>query len=318
MRVEWRAPDEGDLDDWADALARVEAVDRTGEVLGRADLEEQIGLSYFDVSTDARLAWWDGEVVAWGMVCCIPSPHQRRVLLDGAVVPEARGRGIGTELVSWQRDRGCEVAAKVDASIPGWLELSASEADHVRGDLFAESGFTPVRYYHEMRRALADGALPVGLRDDLDLVPYERAYDESVRVAHNEAFRDHFAASELDPESWDAWVTGHHNFRADCSYLVLDGDAVAGYALNAIHPDDWPALGFTEGWTHQLGVRRAWRGQGLAKALLGATAGAFAVEGLEYAALDVDAANPTGALVLYEGQGYQRAKTRVAWARPVD
>ena len=318
MRVEWRAPADADLDDWVDAFAVVEAVDRTGEVLGRADLEEQLGLSYFDAARDARLGWCDGRIVGWGTVVCIPSSHQRRVLLDGAVIPDERGMGIGAELVAWQTERGREVAAEQQSGSPGWLELSASQADATRSDLFRLFGFNPLRYYHEMRRPLADGVMPVALRDGLELVPFDVTRDDAIRAAHNEAFRDHFASSELDAETWGTWVTGHHNFRGDCSYLVLDGDEVAGYALNSIHPDDWPALGFREGWTHQLGVRRRWRSQGVARALLSATAGAFAVEGLEYAALDVDAENPTGALALYEGQGYQRSKTRVAWSLPVE
>ncbi|MEP6625561.1 MAG: GNAT family N-acetyltransferase [Acidimicrobiia bacterium] len=317
MQVEWRAPNLEDVDDWADALRRIEMFDRTGEVLGRADLEEQIGLSYFDLTHDARLAWTDGEIVAWGTVLCIPSAHQRRVILDGAVVPGWRDRGIGTDLVRWQVDRGREVAGTPEAGIPVWLELSASEADDARRDLFRGFKFAPLRYYHEMRRPLAEGVDPIGLPGGLDLVPFDFALDEATRAAHNEAFRDHFAASELDPETWNLWVTGHHNFRADCSYLVLDGDDIVGYVLNSVHPDDWPALGFSEGWTHQLGVRRPWRGQGVATALLSATAGAFASAELDYAALDVDAENPTGALMLYEAQGYRRSKTRVAWSLPV-
>ena len=315
--MEWRAPGVDDLDEWADALRRIEAFDRTGEVLGREDLEDQIGLSYFDLATDSRLAWANGEIVAWGSVLSIPSAHQRRVILDGAVVPDARGRGVGAELLAWQIERGREIAGALDPGVPAWLEVSASEADDKRRKLFDAFGFVPLRYYHEMRRSLADGVNPIGLPGALDIVPFDFAYDAATRAVHNEAFRDHFAASELDEETWRLWVTGHHHFRADCSYLVFDGDEIAGYALNSVHPDDWPALGFSEGWTHQLGVRRPWRGRGVATALLSATAGAFAATGLDYAALDVDAENPTGALSLYEAQGYRRSKTRVAWSIPI-
>ena len=202
---------------------------------------------------------------------------------------------------------------------PGWLEIGASEGDRPREELFAAFGFERLRFYFEMRRPLGELATsPRAVAPPLRIVPYDFAYDDAARAAHNEAFRDHFASHELDAETWHRWVTGHQAFRADCSYLVFDGDEIAGYVLNSIHPDDWPGLGFTEGWTHQLGVRRPWRGRGVATVLLDLSAAAFASEGLDFAALDVDAENPTGALGLYESQGYHRDKTRVAWSLPVD
>jgi ribosomal protein S18 acetylase RimI-like enzyme len=42
---------------------------------------------------------------------------------------------------------------------------------------------------------------------------------------------------------------------------------------------------------------------------------AFERDGLEFAALDVDAENPTAALALYQAMGYERDRSRVAWAR---
>ncbi len=315
MDVEWTGARDEDLDAWVEAFARIEAVDRTGEVLGRVDLEDELGLSYVDPGADVRLGWRDGAVVAWGTVVCIPNAHQRRVHIAGAVVPDCRGQGIGSELVAWLVARGAEVAVAQPTDAPGWLELGASQGDEARERLFGAFGFAPLRYYFEMRRPLAEVAgSPRSLPEPLRIVPYDFAYDDAVRDAHNEAFRDHFAATEFDAETWHGWITGGHGFRADCSYLVFDGDEIAGYVLNSIHPDDWPGLGFTEGWTHQLGVRRPWRSRGIAGALLGLSAQAFAGVGLDYAALDVDADNPTGALGLYESHGYRRDKTRVAWS----
>jgi mycothiol synthase len=318
MQVEWRGVSDADLDAWVVALAEIEAFDRTGETLTRADLEDEIGLSYVDPDLDVRLGWLDGEVVAWGTIVCIPNSHQRRVQIGGSVVPDRRGQGIGTELLTWLVARGNEVARAQPTDAAGWLEVGATDGDHAREDLFVAFGFERLRYYFEMRRPL--GGLtpsPRSVAPPLRVVPYDVAYDGAARDAHNEAFRDHFAGNELDVETWGRWVTGGHGFRPDCSYLVLDGEEVAGYVLNSIHPDDWPGLGFTEGWTHQLGVRRPWRGRGVATVLLDLSAAAFAAEGLDFATLDVDAENPTGALGLYESQGYHRDKTRVAWSLPV-
>lgn len=315
--VEWRGISDSDLDAWVDALALIEEFDRSGEVLDRGDLEDEISMSTFDPARDGRLGWIDGEVVAWGTVVCLPGARQRRVLTSGSVVPEHRGTGLGSELLAWQVERGAEVATARGGDAPAWLEVAATDGDQARESLFRDHGFAPLRYYFEMRRPLAGFAdAPRPVPDPLRMVPFDRALDDAVRAAHNEAFLDHFAASVLDDESWRVWVTGE-DFREDLSYLVLDGDEIAGYVLNSLHPDDWPGLGFTEGWTHQLGVRRPWRHRGVATALLDATAHALRGAGVDFATLDVDADNPTGALGLYESNGYRRDKTRVSWSRPV-
>jgi mycothiol synthase len=239
------------------------------------------------------------------------------VFTSGAVVPAARGTGLGSALLEWQIARGNEVGAAHSADVDVWLEVAATDGDLPREALFRDFGFVPMRYYFEMRRPLAGLAgMPRAVPQPLRMVPYGWSFGEAVRDAHNEAFLDHFAATELDEEAWRVWVTGD-DFRADLSFVVFDGDDVVGYALNSLHPADWSALGFTEGWTHQLGVRRPWRHRGIANALLDATAHAFARAGVGYAALDVDADNPTGALDLYEANGYRRDKTRISWSRPV-
>jgi ribosomal protein S18 acetylase RimI-like enzyme len=59
-------------------------------------------------------------------------------------------------------------------------------------------------------------------------------------------------------------------------------------------------------WINSVGTRRAWRGRGVATALLQEVlhAAAGAEDGLERAILGVDAENPTGALRVYRALGF--------------
>ena len=78
---------------------------------------------------------------------------------------------------------------------------------------------------------------------------------------------------------------------------------------------EWDITGYTQGWTSKLGVRAGWRGIGLAKALLAASMQAFAADGMQYAGLDVDSDNPTGAVGLYNALGYQVQHRAAHWTK---
>lgn len=71
---------------------------------------------------------------------------------------------------------------------------------------------------------------------------------------------------------------------------------------------------FSHGWAGVHGMRTAQshRGQGLARSILGALAGAAQARGIEKVFLQVDAAN-TGAQALYRGAGFTTAWTYAYW-----
>ncbi|WP_233565919.1 N-acetyltransferase [Cellulomonas sp. PhB143] len=102
------------------------------------------------------------------------------------------------------------------------------------------------------------------------------------------------------------------------SFLVVAGEGaderVVGYQLAERFEEDWPVVGYTFGYTGILGVVREHRGRGIAVALLARAMQAFKDAGLEYAALDVDTANPSGADRLYARLGYETRHTSATYA----
>jgi ribosomal protein S18 acetylase RimI-like enzyme len=192
--------------------------------------------------------------------------------------------------------------------------------------MLRRNGFSSVRWYIEMtRRLVGDGSQPipeVELAAGLRVVPFDRELDEQVRLAHNEAFADHWGSEPRSAEDWQRATTGGRNFRPDWSFLVLadsdGGQEVAGYTLASAYEQDWEAQGYTAGWTDLLGVRPAWRGRRLAPALLAASMQAMLDSGMERAELGVDSENASGALGLYGGLGYAATRREVAWAKAVE
>jgi ribosomal protein S18 acetylase RimI-like enzyme len=243
-----------------------------------------------------------------------------RVLCWGAVDPERRGRGIGRELLRWQLERAAERVAvrraELGAEVPARATIAVEERTEDAAKLAARAGMIPLRWYFVMQRDLSAPIEEVKAPDGIDLVPWHPDLDEAVRLAHNEAFADgHWGFQPWTPESWQLWESGSRMFRPDWSWVALEGETVAGYALSAAYEEDWKARGYSEGWTNKLGVRRPWRGQGLARALLTASLHAYAASGMQYAGLDVDADNPSGAVGLYRGLGYEQRRRSTHWAR---
>lgn len=72
--------------------------------------------------------------------------------------------------------------------------------------------------------------------------------------------------------------------------------------------------GCTSGYTELLGVRRPWRGRGIAVALLAAVMAAYRADGTDYAELGVDTANPSGAHGLYAALGYRFTHGSTLWS----
>ena len=289
------------------------------EVRTRDDLVRELTDPRAPAATNTLgLALHDGSLAGWAIV------HERfharlarRVFLDGATHPAVRGRGIGTQLLRWAVARGEETLAAQPADLPRFLEAFRDVTSTDAVGLHMAHGFAAVRHYMDMRRDLA-AALPAepavaGIR----IVPYEAAHAEAVRLAHNEAFADHWSSEPVRAEDWERDFVGEPHFRADLSFVALAGDEVAGYSANYCSEADWAVSDVRDAWIGQLGVRRAWRGRGLATALLVRSMAAFRAAGMDAASLGVDVENPTGAVGLYERLGFAVNRRFVRLRRPV-
>ena len=95
------------------------------------------------------------------------------------------------------------------------------------------------------------------------------------------------------------------------------GDDVVGSVIGGIFPSDNAASGIGKAWLDRVSVRRPWRRQGVASALIVAALRELRARGMELAALGVDSDNPTGALGVYERLGFRRDRRSAAYRKPI-
>jgi mycothiol synthase len=273
----------------------------------------------FDPARDALLAF-DGERL-------IAAAEQQWRERDAKVVhqieiwvhPAARRHGLGSRLLAWSEQRARDAIADGSggpAGLPHVLRLGIPS--HVEsGMAFAAArGYVPIRYSFLMRRDLAEPIPDVPLPEGLEIRPVVPEDHRQIWHADVEAFRDHWESAvrtdddfvhflqnpDLDPSLWQvAW----------------DGADVAGSVINTIYPEENAHVGLEVGWLDHVSVRRPWRGRGLAGALIVRSLSILRERGMAFAALGVDAENPTGALGVYERAGFRPHQQWVTFRKPL-
>jgi mycothiol synthase len=250
----------------------------------------------------AKEAWvWeeDGRIVASATYAV----HGDSANIRGVVVD--KGRGLGAEIV----DRG-EAFARGEGVKK--IYAGAAEPDAAARELFESRGYREVRRFYEMAIELTEEpsppVVPAGfVVDELREGEYEAFYE-----ALGEAFAEHW---EWHPEPFEEWLARrqgqHRDEHGPIWFVVRDGDELAAVTRN----DANVAGG---GYVGAIGVRPAWRGKGLGKALLQRTFGEFWRRGTTRVTLDVDAQNATGAVRLYERVGMQIDTCGVAFEKAIE
>ena len=287
-------------------LLAVEAHDQRGWVDTLEDRERNIDDPESNPATDSLAAFLpDGQLIAYGWVFTPPASETQCIsFLDGVVHPDYRGRGLGTYILEWTEHRGRQIQNGIPGAQTRFLRLNTNQHLPDSQKLFEQQGFQPVRYYYRMRRDLSQPIPEVQLPGHLQLQTWNSDFNSAALQVVNETFEDHWGNIPLNEEHFQTWIIQHEYFRPQLSFMVMDGHEIAGLTINKIKVAENEANGAQEGWIGTLGVRRAWRRQGVASAILCASMRAFKAAGMETVGLTVDSDNLTGALRIYERLGF--------------
>jgi GNAT superfamily N-acetyltransferase len=201
----------------------------------------------------------DGVAVGMAYACLL---HERsEPLVDLVVAPAKRRRGLGGALYArvseWASERGRQA-----------LDVAVEEADPDSAAFANRRGFVEVG--REIRLALdllqatpPRAEPPVGI----EIVTWAERPD-AARGIHEvavEAFPDIPGNENESVRDFEHWLAAHmtgSGDRPDATFVALHGDEVVGYSKFSL-TEAQPTTAH-----HDLtGVKRAWRGRGIARAL---------------------------------------------------
>jgi mycothiol synthase len=241
-----------------------------------------------DLSRDSWLyEQGDRTIRALGWV----QPFDEVGVAVGVVHADARGRGLGSELVARAEARLSELSV-------ARIQQIAFAADAAAAPLLLGRGYREVRRFWDMTIELDGAPAPPRLPEGVRIEPFSTADARAFHEALDEAFRDHWEHHSEPFEEWWARRRQAADFDPTLWFVVRHG----GEVVAAVRNDPFRAGG---GWVGALGVRPAWRGRGLGRALLLQSFDEFHRRGIRRVSLGVDADNPTGATKLYEDVGME-------------
>ena len=261
------------------------------------------------------------HVVGWARMIDFgaASDGGRLLVHSGHVDPAWRRRGIGGALVHGaQTELERLLAGKPSPDgTTARFETFVHAANQSTIALLERDGYRPRRYMIEMVRPL-DDVTPVELPAGITSRPVTEEDRRSVVLALDAAMHDHPGWPTVTEEQLLGMSAHPNRGQLDVWQVAWDGERVVGGVLGYVDPDENAALGRNRGYTEGIFTIRDYRGRGIAAALISRNLALLQARGLTEAALSVDTENPSGALGLYQRQGFREAGRMIFLSKDLD
>lgn len=265
-----------------------------------------------DITSDTRLVFApDGTPAGHMEFWDVLDPHIQATL-HLHVHPGHNGQGIGAYLLDVAHTRAQDMIAIAPEDAQVVILTSLVGSDQAGETRLVAHDYAVTRYFWRMLIEI-DAAPPEPIwPDGITVRTHVRGQDDqAMHALVEDTFADHWRHVPIAFEQWKHWNLDDDEFDPSLWFLAVEGEAIIGGLMS------WPTFNddLSTALISDLGVRRAWRRQGLGQALLLHTFGEYYRRGTRKVALIVDADSPTGADRLYERVGMLPVKRRVVFEK---
>ena len=334
MTLDYRPLRDTEYDALAALLNVASIVDGWAQHVVGEELREEFESMPINPTIDTLTAWQGNQLVgAVYMMYLRSDVREERCYVDATVHPDHRGAGIGRRLLEWGLARGTELLQSSGNDLPKYLRVGEPRVNTSAIRLFERFGLQPIRYFADLRADLSvptparrtavpasttpAAALATGATPGFRIIPWDLARNEEARHVKNAAFMDHWGSTPTPPDWWATQTSGFGSC-VDWSYFAVnDDDQIIGHLITHRTPNDDEVLGAKYAWIDNIGTLAEYRGKGIATQLITTALAKYRAEGMQFAALGVDSANPTGAYQLYESLGFRPWRESVTYQRVI-
>ena len=179
--------------------------------------------------------------------------------------------------------------------------------------LLERADYQPVRYFHEMVRPSLDDIPDLPLPDGLEMRPALPEHYRAIWASVDETSQDEWGYTG---EDYETWLNNMSQFQPHLWQIAWDSatQQVAGHVLTFIDHEQNEKFKRKRGYTEGIGVGRAWRRRGLARALIARSLQAQKAEGMTESALAADSENVSTRL--YESCGFRVVRRDTIYRKP--
>ena len=221
------------------------------------------------------------------------------------VDPDSENQGIEDYLMAWAGERALQVIDRLDPGLRVAIRASTNHKNDSVANALKSAGLKQIRHGFRMRIEMdREPETPVW-PEGITLRPFNPDLDAGdVYATDEEVFQDHFGFIKEDPEEgfkkFMHHMTGDDSYDPSLWYLAVDkNDEIVAICLCRRYGAEERETGFIS----SLGVKRPWRRQGIAQALLLEAFGEYYKRGMRKVDLGVDGESLTGATDLYKKVG---------------
>jgi len=287
-----------DLVAYVQLVNEIDEVDGLGKATSVAQMKEHLRRPSYHPDEDLFFAELDGLLV--GYADMVRELEIGRVILEGAVHPTHRGRGVGNSLLEIAIDHGRKLGAKV-------VQIPIAQRMHAGESFVQKRGFRVVRRHWQMSLTQY-GRGVFNIPHGFELRHFEPGEEESLCALQNLAFTGSWGFRPNTVEDI-RYLVNTSCCHPEGILLISEGQRKVGYCWAMDHPTEKE-----KGYIRMMGVDPGYRGQGLGRAILVAGIEYLRERGMKEIELLVDSRN-TSAKRLYQSMGFKRKGTTLWYQR---